>query len=559
MSSSTPFPLPWPSPLLAACANAQHLTRDQVTAITTHPAHGTDYLLETLNARVYDVAIESPLVPAPRLSARLASTILLKREDLQPVFSFKLRGAFNKLFNLTPEERARGVIAVSAGNHAQGVALAAQKLGIRATICMPVFAPKIKVDNVRRLGGHVVLSGSDFDECKQHMLQLAKDQGAVIIPPFDDPKVIAGQATVGMEILHQVKQDRLDAIFVCCGGGGLLAGIAAYVKRVRPHVRIVGVNTVDSRAMAESIAHGKVMAQAQVGLFSDGSAVRVVGDETYRLASQLVDDMITVTTDEVCAAIRDVFEETRSILEPAGALSVAGCRKYLARFPQLAGGVFACVLSGANASFDRLGFIADRTRIGDGREALVCARIPEVPGSFIRLYDKIHPRNVTELVYRFGDTATAKVFIGFEISRGQPEVNEVVASFNHVADGTGEWSAVDLTQNELAKHHARYLCAGKGPHPSRGERFFSFVFPERPGSLAMFLKCMSESALNCTLFHYRYRGGDMSRVLVGLTNVGDLQGHDDEEDAVVQGFLSKLGFEWAEHKEGDDPAMAMLM
>ncbi|KAJ3370941.1 hypothetical protein GGF31_003671 [Allomyces arbusculus] len=547
-AAQPPAPFAWPTPLIRR-DSASGPTRKDIKRATTDATDGKDldYLKLILNARVYDIAIESPLTYATNLSLKTNNKILLKREDMQPVFSFKLRGAFNKMFNLTPEERARGVIAVSAGNHAQGVALAAQKLGIKATICMPVFAPDIKVKNVRRLGSEVVLCGNDFDESKAEMLRLAEARGLTIIPPFDDPLIIAGQGTVAVEILRQVRQERLDAIFVCVGGGGLLAGIAAYVKRIRPEVKVIGVNTVDSNGMFESIQHGEQVALKEVGLFSDGSAVRVVGKETFRLCNALVDDMVLVNTDEICAAIKDVFTDTRSIVEPAGALSVAGCKKFLAQNPHIQDGVFACVLSGANMNFDRLRFVAERSRLGEGAEAMLSVIIPEQPGAFWRLYSAIYPRNVTSFAYRFKDTHEAHIFIAFEVSNGRAEAQEVIrqiesdgmADMAAAANGSAAAAAAstelgaapmdvdvdpksrpvrmrarDITDNEMAKTHGQYLFGGRSATVTN-ERLLRFEFPERPGALRRFLSLL-ESDWNVSLFHYRNHGSDIGRVLVGM-------------------------------------------
>ncbi|KAI9173143.1 threonine deaminase [Blastocladiella emersonii ATCC 22665] len=535
-----PPPIEWPAPSIPRPTGQ---TRKDIKRVTTDKEDETDYLQLILNARVYDIAIESPLTHAKNLSHKLGNTILLKREDMQPVFSFKCRGAFNKMFHLSPEERARGVIAASAGNHAQGVAMAAQRLGIKATICMPVFAPEIKVANVRRLGAEVVLCGTDFDEAKAEMYRLAADRNLTIVQPFDDKYVIAGQGTIGVEILRQVRQERLDAIFVCCGGGGLLAGIAAYVKRIRPEVKVIGVNTIDSSGMHTSLAKGEHTPLKEVGLFADGSAVRVVGQETFRICNALVDDMVLVSTDEICAAIRDTFDDTRSIVEPAGALGVAGCKKFLQQNPHIKHGVFACVLSGANMNFDRLRFVAERARIGEGRETLLSVIIPEQPGSFWRLYSKIYPRNVTEFSYRYSDPFEAHIFIGFEVTRGALEVAEVMAQLEGdtvpvTSAASGEtrnvrMHALDITDNEVAKTHGRYLIGGRSATVTN-ERLLRFQFPERPGALKRFLSLL-ESDWNVSLFHYRNHGADIARVLVGMQVP---PGRESAFDA----FLENLGF-----------------
>ncbi|KAJ3189415.1 hypothetical protein HDU85_003045 [Gaertneriomyces sp. JEL0708] len=471
-----------------------------------------DYLKMILNARVYDVAIETPLMLATKLSARVDSQIFLKREDMQPqVFSFKCRGAFNKIYNLTLEERERGVCCVSAGNHAQGVALAAKKLNIKATIVMPKFAPEIKVDSVRRLGAEVVLIGDNFDEAKAECMRLIEQRNLTFIPPFDDPYVIAGQGTVGVEILRQLKQDHLDAIFICCGGGGLLAGVGAFVKRIRPEVKIIGVNTVDSDGMFQSLRHGEVVEIKEAGMFADGTSVGRVGKETHRLCSMVVDDFVLVSNDEICAAIKDAFEDTRSILEPSGALSLAGCKRYLASNPQLKDGVFVCVTSGANMNFDRLRFVAERARLGEGREALLSCLVPEKPGTLRALYNMIYPRFVTEFSYRYSDPAYGHIYIAFEVTNGPEEVAELTSQLLQTGIAV---EAIDISDNEMAKTHARYLAGGRSPLVS-DELLYRFRFPERPGALKKFLRLLEED-WNVSLFHYRNNGADVGRVLCGL-------------------------------------------
>ncbi|KAI8800932.1 tryptophan synthase beta subunit-like PLP-dependent enzyme [Cladochytrium replicatum] len=488
----------------------------------THYADGVkhkdiDYLKLILNARVYDVAIESPLTHAPKLSVKTGNKIYLKREDLQPIFSFKIRGSYNRMFQLTPEERARGICCVSAGNHAQGVALAAQKLNIKATIVMPNFAPEIKVESVKRMGANVILYGDSFDEAKQYVNRIAEEQKLTFVAPFDDPYIIAGQGTVGVEILRQLKQDRLDAIFVCCGGGGLLAGIGAYVKRIRPEVRIIGVNTADSDAMYQSLLKGERVELKDAGVFSDGTSMKLVGEETFRLAQMYVDDMILVSTDEVCSAIKDVFDDTRSIPEPSGALAVAGVKKFIGQNPRMKDGVFVAIVSGANMNFDRLRFVAERSRIGEGREALVSSKIPERPGSFSSLYNMIYPRFVTEFSYRYSNPDTAHAFMAFEVSNGPEEIESVIATLN--ANGM---ETIDLTGNEMAKTHGRYLMGGRRPWPTKSggdedEILIRFTFPERPGALRKFLGVLdAPGKWNLTLLHYRNHGSDVGRVLAGL-------------------------------------------
>ncbi|KAJ3330437.1 hypothetical protein HDU76_005686 [Blyttiomyces sp. JEL0837] len=500
------------------------------------PDPNPDYLTLILNARVYDVAIESPLTHAQKLSAKLGNTIYLKREDMQPIFSFKCRGAFNRMYQLTPAERAAGVICASAGNHAQGVALAAKRLKIPATIVMPSFAPEIKVESVRRLGGNVVLVDGDFDAAKKRCFEMAKEKGLTFIPPFDDPYVIAGQGTVGVEILRQLKQDRLDAIFVCCGGGGLLAGIAAFVKRIRPEIKIIGVNPMDSTGMYESLQQGQPVELKEAGLFADGTAVRLVGKETHRLCQDYVDDFILVSNDEICAAIKDTFDDTRSIVEPAGALGVAGLKKYLQANPQLSNGVFVAVLSGANMNFDRLRFVAERSRLGDGREVLLSAIIPEKPGAFLALYNAIDPRPVTEVSYRYSDPELAHIYVAFEVTNGPTEAGEVM---QHLKDVAGI-EALDITENELAKTHMRYLAGGRSSTVTN-EVIIRFRFPERPGALKKFLNLL-EADWNVSLFHYRNHGADIARVLVGL------QVPPDQRDRFKE-FLDKLGYFYVDETE----------
>ena len=466
----------------------------------------TDYLKRILNAKVYDVAQETPLDVAPVLSARLGNHVLLKREDLQPVFSFKLRGAYNKMAHLSAAELARGVIAASAGNHAQGVALAAMKLGCRAVIVMPVTTPAVKVNAVRARGAEVVMMGDSYSEAHQHALALQKAHGFTFVHPFDDPDVIAGQGTIGMEILRQ-HQGPIDAIFVAIGGGGLIAGIAAYVKQLRPEVRIVGVQTTDSDAMARSLRAGRRVELREVGLFSDGTAVKKVGAETFRLARAFVDEVILVDTDATCAAIKDVFEDTRAILEPAGALAIAGAKVWVER-EGIRGATLIAVACGANMNFDRLRFVSERAEIGEQREAVFAVTIPEERGSFRRFCEAIGPRNVTEFNYRIADPQVAHLFVGIQI----PDRSEAHAIAGDLAKAG--FSAVDLTDDELAKVHLRHLVGGRSPL-ARGELIYRFEFPERPGALMKFLSSMHPS-WNITLFHYRNHGADYGRILVGL-------------------------------------------
>jgi threonine dehydratase len=465
-----------------------------------------DYLERILTARVYDVAVETPLYPAPLLSRRLGNHVLLKREDLQPVFSFKIRGAYNKMSRLTRAQLKRGVIAASAGNHAQGVALSARHLGCKAVIVMPVTTPRVKVDAVTARGAKVVLSGDAYDDAYAHAQALAAKHGYTFVHPYDDPDVIAGQGTIAREILQQ-HGGPLYAIFVAVGGGGLIAGIGAYVKRLRPDVRIVGVEPVDADSMARSLAAGHRVRLAQVGLFADGVAVRQPGEETFRLARRHVDEMVLVDTDAICAAVKDAFEETRVVLEPAGALAVAGAKAWVERH-RTRNRTLVAIACGANINFDRLRFVAEQAEIGERREAVLAVTIPERPGSFRRFCQLIGRRNVTEFNYRFSGPAEAHVFVGLQVE-GRTEVRELVRSLE--AAGL---EAPDFTDNELATLHVRHMVGGRSPQVAH-EMLYRFQFPERPGALTQFLDAMSPG-WNISLFHYRNHGADHGRVLVGM-------------------------------------------
>ena len=473
---------------------------------TQTPLALAGYLQKILTARVYDVAIETALDAASALSARLDNHVFLKREDTQPVFSFKLRGAYNKMVLLPEAARARGVICASAGNHAQGVALAARRLGCQALIVMPTTTPSLKIDAVRALGGEVVLHGDSYSDAYARALELETERGLTFVHPFDDPDVIAGQGTVAMEILRQ-HQGPIDAIFVAVGGGGLISGIAAYVKAVRPEIRIVGVQMNDSDAMLQSIRAGRRVELADVGLFSDGTAVKRVGAETFRLARELVDEWIVVDTDAACAAIKDVFEDTRSILEPAGALGVAAIKQYV-HANGTRDRTYVAITCGANINFDRLRFVAERAEVGEEREALFAVTIPEERGSFRRFCELIGPRAVTEFNYRIADAATAHVFVGVA-TVDRAESTRLASEF----DAHG-FPALDLTGDELAKEHVRHMVGGRSPL-ARDERLYRFVFPERPGALMRFLSSMPAS-WNISLFHYRNQGADYGRILVGM-------------------------------------------
>jgi len=466
-----------------------------------------DYLQRILKARVYDVAVESPLDVAPRLSRRLGAEIRLKREDLQPVFSFKLRGAYNKIAHLSSAVAARGVICASAGNHAQGVALAARRRGVRAVIVMPETTPAIKVQAVADLGGEVVLHGELYDAACEHALELAHAQGLAFVHPFDDPDVIAGQGTIGMEIVRQTGGE-IDAIFVPVGGGGLIGGIAAFVKQVYPRVKIIGVEPEDAAAMYESLRAKQRVTLERVGLFADGVAVRRVGEETFALARRYVDEIVLVTTDQICAAIQDVFEDTRAILEPAGALAVAGIKQYVAR-GSAAGQRLVAICSGANMNFDRLRHIAERADLGGGRESLLAVEIPEQRGSFLRFCAALGQHSVTEFNYRYQGTERARLFVGFSMGGGQEDGAAVSARLRAAGFGV-----IDMSANEMAKLHVRFMVGGLGTGLA-DELLYRFEFPERPGALLRFLSAIGTS-WNITLFHYRNHGSDYGRVLAGI-------------------------------------------
>jgi threonine dehydratase len=499
-----------------------------------------DYLQRILTARVYDVARETPLELAKSLSRRLGNPVLLKREDQQPVFSFKLRGAYNKMVRLSPEALARGVICASAGNHAQGVALSARRLDCRAVVVMPVTTPKLKVDAVHALGGEVVLHGDSYSDAQVHALQLQQAQGLTFVHPFDDPDVIAGQGTVAMEILRQ-HQGPLDAVFVAIGGGGLISGVAAYIKAVRPEVKVIGVQTVDSDAMRQSVQAGRRVALADVGLFSDGTAVKQVGEETFRVARQLVDDFVLVDTDAVCAAIKDVFGDTRSILEPAGALGVAGIKQYVQQH-RLKGQTFVAITCGANMNFDRLRFVAERAEFGEQREALFAVTIPEARGSFKRFCESLGPRSVTEFNYRISDERVAHVFVGLSISKRE-EADRIERQL-----GKQGFGIVNLTDDELAKEHVRHMVGGRSDLAGE-ERLFRFEFPERPGALMRFLAAM-HPGWNISLFHYRNQGADYGRILVGIQVPAG-------EQAAFDDFLHSLAYPCTE--ETHNPVVRLFL
>ncbi|MDJ0812661.1 MAG: threonine ammonia-lyase, biosynthetic [Woeseiaceae bacterium] len=504
-------------------------------------AQELDYLQRIKDASVYDVAVKSPLERARNLSARLDNRVWLKREDLQPVFSFKLRGAYNKLAALDDATLERGVICSSAGNHAQGVALAARQRGVNAVIVMPVTTPSIKVDAVRALGGNVVLHGDTYDDAYARARELEREHGYYFIHPFDDPDVIAGQGTIGLEILEQSGGD-IDAVFVPVGGGGLIAGIAAAIKAVSPDVRVIGVEPEDSCAMRDSIAAGKPVVLDHVGIFADGVAVRRVGDETLRLCKELVDEFVTVDTDEICAAIRDIFEDTRSIVEPAGGLSVAGLKKYVAEH-DLHGRSLVTINCGANVNFDRLRHIAERAAVGEHTEMLLAVEIPEEPGSFRRFCALLGRRGVTEFNYRYTDSRVAHIFVGIQLTGGEEEQAQLVAKLRDAG-----YLVEDLSHNEMAKLHVRHMVGGRSPGIAN-ERLFRFEFPERPGALLGFLDAIGTD-WNISLFHYRNHGSDYGRVLAGI----DVP---EADTARLEAHLADLGYpHW---EESDNPAYSMFL
>ncbi len=500
----------------------------------------SDYLERILNARVYDVAQESPLEYAPNLSARLNNKLFLKREDLQSVFSFKLRGAYNKMAQLSPDILKQGVIAASAGNHAQGVALAAKKLGTTAIIVMPVTTPTMKVDAVANGGGQVVLHGDTYDDACAHARQLAAEKNLTFIHPFDDPDVIAGQGTIGMEILRQY-QKPIDAIFIAIGGGGLISGVAAYIKRLRPEIKIIGVEPVDSDAMSQSLQKGERVTLSQVGLFADGVAVKHVGEETFRLCQEYVNEIILVSTDDTCAAIKDVFEDTRSILEPAGALAIAGAKAYVER-EQVTGQTLIAVACGANMNFDRLRFVAERAEFGERREAIFAVTIPEERGSFRKFCGCIGKHNLSEFNYRIADEKQAHIFVGIQI-QNRVDAENIAATFEE-----NGFKTIDLTDDELAKMHLRHMVGGRSPLADN-ELLYRFEFPERPGALIEFLNCMSPN-WNISLFHYRNNGADYGRIAIGVQVPPN-------EMSEWQAFLDTLGYPYWD--ESSNPAYKLFL
>ena len=509
------------------------------------PPHTDGYLQRILRARVYEVAIESPLDPAPTLSSRLGNRVLLKREDLQPVFSFKLRGAYNKMVGLGPAELGRGVIAASAGNHAQGVAMAAQRLGCRAVIVMPVTTPEVKVKAVAARGAEVLLHGDSYDDACAEALRLASEARLSFIHPFDDPDVIAGQGTIALEVLRQCSTPP-DAIYVAVGGGGLIGGIAAYVKALWPQVEIVGVEPVDADAMTRSLAAGRRVRLEQVGLFADGVAVRQVGQHTFALAQRFVDRMVTVDTDAICAAIKDCFEDTRSILEPAGALAIAGLKADV-HSRGLQNRTLVAVACGANMNFDRLRFVAERTEIAEDREAMLAVEIPERPGSLRRFCTLLGERNLTEFSYRLADPSRAHIFVGVQTSGSRDEQDLI-----HDVRAAG-FACLDLSNDELSKLHLRHMVGGRLPlqasDPEQRELLYRFEFPERPGALMRFLTSLHPN-WNISIFHYRNHGADVGRIVVGVQVPAD-------EHAAWQSFLDGLGYQYVD--ESGNPAYQLFL
>ncbi|MBS1269221.1 MAG: L-threonine dehydratase biosynthetic IlvA [Gammaproteobacteria bacterium] len=499
-----------------------------------------DYLKKILTAHVYDVAEETPLDYASILSARFNNDVWLKREDEQAVFSFKCRGAYNKMSQLSRVQLKKGVIAASAGNHAQGVALSGQVLSTRTTIVMPRTTPSIKVDAVSMRGAEVVLHGDNYDDAYSKVRELAAKHKLTFVHPFDDPLTIAGQGTIGFELLKQ-HVDNVHAIFVPVGGGGLIAGIGAYVKQVRPEIKVIGVECDDSDSMYQSLKAGRRLRLKEVGIFADGTAVRQVGKETFRIARKCVDDMIRVSSDEICAAIKDVFEDTRSIMEPSGALSVAGVKAYLGQRKLKNKSVIA-ITSGANMNFDRLRHVSERAEIGERREAILTVTIPERPGSFRQFCSIIGDRNITEFNYRYADPDQAHVFVGMQISSGK-EVQALIKELR-----SRSYPTVDLTDNEMAKLHVRHLVGGHAP-TADNERIYRFEFPERPGALMNFLDRMGQT-WNISLFHYRSHGAEVGRVLCGLQVPP-------EDKRRFRAFLKEIGYAWCD--ETDNPACRLFL
>lgn len=498
--------------------------------------HSSSLFEKILKARVYDVAKETPLDHASLLSKRFDNRIYFKREDLQPVFSFKLRGAFNKMFHLTDEEKQRGVIAASAGNHAQGVALSGAKMGVKSIIVMPEITPDIKINAVKNLGGTVVIHGASFDEAYQHAMSLIDSEGYTLIHPFDDPDVIAGQGTIGMELTRQ-HQDPIDAIFISIGGGGLISGVATYIKQLYPETRIIGVEHEEAPSMYQAIRENELIKLPRIGTFADGAAVKQAGKNTFEICKKLLDDVILVSTDETCAAIKDMFEDTRTMLEPAGALGIAGMKKYISEHG-LKDQSLITITSGANINFDRLRHVTERAELGEKREALIAATIPERPGSFLQFCEAIGNRPITEFNYRYADDNDAQVFAGVKLSGAHEERAQLLEELHQQG-----YSVTDMSDNEVAKVHLRFMVGGHAPSLQH-ELLYRFIFPERPGALKHFLTSMCGTC-NISLFHYRNHGSDFGRVLVGMQVPP-------QEREIFECFLQKLGYDYWD--ETDNPA-----
>ncbi|QRN40709.1 MAG: threonine ammonia-lyase, biosynthetic [Neisseriaceae bacterium] len=500
----------------------------------------SEYVKKILTSSVYDVAQQTPLVYAKNLSERLENCIYMKREDLQPVFSFKLRGAYNRISQLSKEEASHGVITASAGNHAQGVALGAQKLGYSAIIVMPITTPQIKIDAVKHFGANVVLHGNSFSDAYQHALQLIEKNNMIYIPPFDDEYVIAGQGTIAMEIISQYPK-KIDAIFIPIGGGGLAAGIATFTKNVRPDIKVIGVQTEDSCAMKQSIDQNKIVSLKSVGLFADGTAVKEVGKITYQICRDLLDDIILVDTDAICAAIKDIFNETRSIIEPSGALGLAGLKSYIID-NNIKNQTLITINSGANINFHRLRHVSERTELTEKKEIILAVTIPEKAGSFLKFIQVIGNRNITEFNYRYGNRNNAHIFVGIE-TNSQEDIQEITQSLTRSGFAT-----LDLSDNEIAKIHIRHMVGGK-TNEVKNEQLFSFEFPEYPNALGHFLSAF-QSKWNITLFHYRNHGSDYGRVIMGI----DVPPQDKEE---FRQFINKLDYEFLDHTH--DPAYELFL
>ncbi len=498
------------------------------------------YIKRILTARVYDVAIETPIDHAGFLSERLGNKIILKREDLQPVYSFKLRGACNKVMQLSEEERQRGLVAASAGNHAQGLALVAQQLGLPCTIVMPNTTPDIKVKAVRARGAEAVLKGDTFDEAYAYSQKLVDEKGYVYIHPYDDEDVIAGQGTIGMELLHQTKGN-VDAIFVPVGGGGLIAGIAAYIKYLRPDIKVIGVESDESACLYEAMKADERVVLDQVGIFADGVAVAQIGENTWKVARDYVDEVVTVSTDEICAAMKDIFNDTRAISEPAGALGIAGLKKYVAR-EKITDKNLVAVVSGANTNFDRLRHVAERAEIGEQREALFAVTIPERPGAFRKFCELLGKRSITEFNYRYSDDDQAQIFAGIQLA-DQNDRHSVVDTLNN-----NDYLVMDLTENEMAKVHVRYMVGGRAEN-AIDEVVYRFEFPERPGALMRFLNQLGQK-WNISMFHYRNHGAAYGRVLAGLQVP-------EQERELLREYMDKLGYRYWE--ETDNPAYQLFL